>query len=790
MSRTRKNSLFIYGGLLLLMAAAAIVSFTRFSGAVFTLYGLFSLLVFVLVSSAFFLTSAFDKKECVFSKHSSAFLDKIYLSFSTPESRKGVLKKALSLVLLAIFLIRFYVSHDYLEEVVGLVSPLMNKAQTLLGVLLTNWQIGAMLFLVIYEFTSSKKFLASVRFVSLPVTALSVLFYPIFMLSICGEMTEGTFYLRAFLIALELGLSLGLEAETFTDELEKNKKDVAYAALLSVFLLLIDNIADYMPRNLFGESIGNLARPHDFNAFHRFFLYLSFILPAVYFVLLFPFDEKDRKAFLFFVAEATFFSYVSIRRIETFQHVENLPLHLCNTAMYIIPLTLLFHNYGLFYFTVFVNVIGAFLAMMMPNMPENNLAFASQTFEFFTNHMYAFFMPVLLMLLNIYERPKLKYYFYSMLSFLGYFILVIAINTYQTAINSPTDFFFLNSDYVVAKLGDWAKNIFRQTQTFTLNGLTFKTMWLYWFLYYLIYCGLSFVMWYVYEILFRSVDQLIYLTDANQRLRRDKQMYLLSKEESERSKKMNLEEIKKAEPSLKITSLFKKYRGETNDAVSDLSFSLKEGKIYGFLGKNGAGKSTTIKAIVGIHGYDQGKIEVCGYDVKFEPIEAKMCLGFVPDNYALYENLTGRQYINYIASIYRVEDKDKEERVSALLKRLEMEKAYDKPIGSYSHGMKQKITIISALVHQPKIWILDEPMTGLDPNSIFQIKEMMRDYVKQGNIVFFSSHIIDVVENICDEVIIINKGKFVERLDMNGDPEMRKGLEKEFLSVTEEGKKE
>lgn len=241
---------------------------------------------------------------------------------------------------------------------------------------------------------------------------------------------------------------------------------------------------------------------------------------------------------------------------------------------------------------------------------------------------------------------------------------------------------------------------------------------------------------------------------------------------------------------LRVDHLAKKYHGSDVFTVKDFSMNLEGGRIYGFLGKNGAGKSTIIKSIVGIHGFEKGSVTVCGHDVMNEPLLTKKDIGFVPDNYALYENLTGRQYINYIADLYGVSKTDRIEREESLVKRIELVERYDKPMKTYSHGMKQKITIIAALIHEPKVWILDEPMTGLDPNSIYQIKECMREHAKKGNIVFFSSHIIDVVKNLCDNVIIIKHGDLVKQIDLDANPEEREELEKTFLILTSDNQEE
>lgn len=244
-----------------------------------------------------------------------------------------------------------------------------------------------------------------------------------------------------------------------------------------------------------------------------------------------------------------------------------------------------------------------------------------------------------------------------------------------------------------------------------------------------------------------------------------------------------MEEQAQAKASLKLLNFSKKYATSKVFAVNDASFEVKEGEIFGFLGPNGAGKSTIIKSIVGIQPITSGNIEVCGFDVAKQPVEAKYNIGYVPDHYALYEKLTGREYINYIADIYEVSQEDRDERINKYVKLFELESSIDSKIKTYSHGMKQKITIMSALVHNPKVWILDEPLTGLDPTSIYQVKECMRQHAANGNIVFFSSHLIDIVEKLCQKIAIIKHGKIqciksVEEIEASGMT-----LEAFYLSV-------
>lgn len=212
---------------------------------------------------------------------------------------------------------------------------------------------------------------------------------------------------------------------------------------------------------------------------------------------------------------------------------------------------------------------------------------------------------------------------------------------------------------------------------------------------------------------------------------------------------------------LTISNVSKTYGKSTVKAVDNLSLTLKKGEIFGFLGPNGAGKTTTIKMIMGILDYNEGNINVCGYDTKKNPIEAKMNIGYVSDTEIVYDKLTGREYIDFLGDIYKVDLKTRQERVEELLKKFSLESAFDAPISSYSHGMKQKISIIGALLHNPKLWVLDEPLIGLDPQSAFELKKLMRAHCDAGNTVFFSTHILEVAEKLCDRVGIIVKGKLV-----------------------------
>lgn len=234
---------------------------------------------------------------------------------------------------------------------------------------------------------------------------------------------------------------------------------------------------------------------------------------------------------------------------------------------------------------------------------------------------------------------------------------------------------------------------------------------------------------------------------------------------------------------LEIKNLTKSYGESTVKAVDDLSLTLESGEIYGFLGPNGAGKSTTIKSLVGIYPFQHGDILIDGVSIKTDPLKAKMNIGYVSDNHAVFERLTGQEYVNHIANLYHVDPKDAKERTDRLLEIFQLQDAFHNPVKSYSHGMKQKISVIGALVHNPKLWVLDEPLTGLDPQSSYQLKKVMKQHAAEGNTVFFSSHILDVVENLCDRCCIIKKGKLQGVYNLKELKAKGESLEEIFMNV-------
>ena len=235
---------------------------------------------------------------------------------------------------------------------------------------------------------------------------------------------------------------------------------------------------------------------------------------------------------------------------------------------------------------------------------------------------------------------------------------------------------------------------------------------------------------------------------------------------------------------LEIKGLYKKYNPKDDFAIKDINIFGAEGEIIGILGHNGAGKSTTIKCVTGMHPFDKGSISINGYDLKANAIKAKSNFGYVSDEFALFDKMTGIEYINFLADIYGVSEADRKVRINNFQELFSLGSAINEQISSYSHGMKQKISIMGALIHNPKVFILDEPMTGLDPHTTNQLKNYFVEHSKNKNLVIFSSHNLDIVDKLCDRVYIIDQGVVLEEISLAQLKAKGVNLEEYFLSVT------
>lgn len=235
---------------------------------------------------------------------------------------------------------------------------------------------------------------------------------------------------------------------------------------------------------------------------------------------------------------------------------------------------------------------------------------------------------------------------------------------------------------------------------------------------------------------------------------------------------------------IEIKNVSKTYNNNIK-AIDNLSLKINDGEIVGFIGLNGAGKTTTIKMMTGILQPDIGTIKINGYDIVKDSLKAKQIIGYIADSPDMFLKLTGMEFINFIANIYKVPLNVRKKRIKEFGERFGLSDVLDKPMQSYSHGMRQKIMVVAALVHDPDVWILDEPLIGLDPTSAFELKKMMREHADKGNSVFFSTHVLEVAEKLCDKIAIIDKGKvvFIGTLKELKDKYDKKDLEELFMEV-------
>ena len=587
---------------------------------------------------------------------------------------------------------------------------------------------------------------------------------------------DGTLFMIFYIIEMVLCLALSIKQIIDIIILGKISTKQIFLTFGIFVLLMIPTLPTFFLQMMFGTvRLALVIKKITFA--HRIFIYLAFIIPLV---LYFALRNKSKEVIdfsLLYISLGVVVGFMINYNYKSFLEPWGLPLHLCNTALYIIPICLVFKAKKLFYFTYFINVIGALLAMLMPNTGDSTFI-ATEMVRFWYNHWVAFFMPILIVGLKVFERPKLKHFAYSMVAFFIYFILVLTLNVVNTSFGHETDYFFINSDFITDKFGQFGDKIFSIKVAFNIGSheLVFRPV--YQIIFYFVYVALGFAELFLYYEVYRIADSHDAL-HKKLKLIKNQQIHfesMLTDEDRWHIKEDNME------TKLELEHVFKKYSTNKDYSVKDVSLSVEGGEIFGFLGPNGAGKSTIIKSIVGIHPVTSGEIKVCGYSVQNQPVLAKYHIGYVPDHYALYEKLTGREYINYIADIFEVSKEERDARLTKYIHLFELENAIDNKIATYSHGMKQKITIMAALVHNPKVWILDEPLTGLDPNSIYQVKQCMKLHASEGNIVFFSSHLIDIVEKLCDKVAIIKKGE-LQCVDSVEEIEKKMPLEEFYMTI-------
>lgn len=543
---------------------------------------------------------------------------------------------------------------------------------------------------------------------------------------------------------------------------------------------LIPFMPAWAPRVLLG-TLGD--EPTGFCLEHRLLLYLGIFMLFYFYVTLRNRSFDERNFAMIALAASAFFNYFSVSRTG----LSGLPLHLCNTAIMMMLATYVFRWKGMFYFTYLVNVLGALFAILMPN--TESVLTEPGTIIFWYNHLYAFALPILGVALGIFPKPNFKMVTKAIGVFTIYFVVIAFIdgwfnNASFNTTGAEIDYFFLYSTFYVNKFA-FALPLYKPFDVY-ISGQLIRFFPMYQLTIYVIFVASMFALWGIYAALFRVADDHKELTRRRKLLRDDHLRLLAELGDRPLSAPLNPE----GTDMIKIEHFSKIYNGSSRKSADDINIEIHAGEVFGFIGHNGAGKSTTIKSLVGIQSITEGRIEIEGYDIARQPMEAKMHIGYVSDNHAVYEKLTGREYVNYVADLYRVSREDREARLAKYAKMFHLEDAIDREIKGYSHGMKQKIMVISALIHNPKVWVLDEPLTGLDPTSSYQIKQCMREHANEGNIVFFSSHIIEVVERICDRIAIISGGKICQCSTMDEIRASGRSLEEIYLQYIDgpEGK--
>lgn len=713
----------------------------------------------------------------------------IYLKKKSKDKERACSKfvNILLYSLIVVFFFRFMWGKDAIAGTFKLQSNFSSSAfVTGLSLVFNALVYANTLCLVLYPFFNIKNKNILVTFFVLPISIVSSILFYYLAIGIVGSDAFLKFNFRTLLMTIEFAISLSASLIISIKTIKNGFSRADLKILYYIPILLLSVFPPYMLQGLFGH-LNYSVKIKNFSFPHRIILYLSFIIPIVIYFLFRKKDMAVKHAVLTYISIGTLLSFSVGYKFPDFLDITHWPFHLCNTAMYIVVVCLIFHWKKLFYFTYFINVLGALLAMLMPNYSSTANLFSSSIVVFYTNHYIAFFMPLLIVALGIYARPKLKEFIYSIVGFLIYFVLVLILNAWFSNYGS-VDYFFVNSDFIAEKLGQWAENLRDLKWEFDIKDLHFVFYPIYQTLFFLVYVLLGAGVWFIYGGAYDFVDTIKDINERNQKIKLDT-IALQIKNDAEK-KGMNSDKASKGERKLAksdiklvLDNFSKRYGKSENYAVQDASLTINGGDIFGFLGHNGAGKSTIIKSIVGIQPITSGKINVCGYDVETEAIMAKKNIGYVPDHYALYEKLTGREYINYIADLYGVSKEDRDKAIDKYVELFELSESFDNQIKTYSHGMKQKIAIMSALVHNPKVWILDEPLTGLDPNSIYQVKKCMKEHAKKGNIVFFSSHLIDIVEQLCSRIAIIKKGKILTD-EYVKDIESKCALEEYYLKVT------
>lgn len=669
------------------------------------------------------------------------------------------LRKTAALLLFCFAFIVSLLHKEAISSVIGLnygPSPFGDMLpQTILATLLVWFTYSAILLTAFSQFANTTIMHRMVKFFALPVFILDIVFFDTFAIANIGTDPSQTdrLFLVFITMIIALGASLAL-SQSICEKHHPTEYTEVLAAIGAIVPAILISMPPFVPQVLLGFYRFSNISFSNFTQAHRIVLYLAIIFPLIAFHILKDRDMRTKRICMIFFSAAALWSHLSYYQVTDWTTLSNLPLSITSMAIILMPVALVFNRTSVFNCCLFLGVLTAFTNMLFPGISGVSVA-ATENAHFWFGRFFVFTAPVLCLSLKIFKRPKASDLPRAMSAFAVYFAVTLLFNTFIKNYGISSDYLNFANNYLISAFPEFAAAIKEISFDIHLGKLSFAFHPIYELLIFISYEILIVLMWLAYKLLFKAWDKA-----ENRRLReRDYNKMKKDLKELLGNKSPEAPMYGDDSPKLVLRQFSKKYGTNKHYSVDHVSFSVKGGEIFGFLGPNGAGKSTIIKSIVGIQTITSGSIEICGYDVERQSIQAKLNTGFVPDHYALYENLTGREYINYIADLYNVDKATRDETIEKYVLRFQLSHSFDNPMKTYSHGMKQKIAIMAALVHNPKVWILDEPLTGLDPNSIHEVKECMKEHAAKGNIVFFSSHIIDVVEKICDKIAIIKKGR-------------------------------
>ena len=674
----------------------------------------------------------------------------ILISFKTNSKVMTIILRVLSIILFA-FYVYFVFAGDFIKNITIGVNEIFTNAE-LAWINILRWLNNVCVLVAVLAPWFKVRTLNNIlAFVAPVIFILNVVFFRMHLEAILGpnySLTDAKSILFAFEIAL-LGIFAGYYL--FKKIKERDFSDIGKQLGIMAGILPLLMISVF-PQNFLFNFLGEVGEGvEDFTMIHRIYIYIAVLAPIL---ITFGFrkaSESVRRSVLVWIAMAGFNQYFFTFTFDF--SPSNLPFHLCNTAILLIMIAYIFKCKPVFYFTYFVNVIGAMFAILLPNTATPMTSISSLHFWF--NHWYAFFAPILGITLKIFPRPNFKMMRGAIYIFSIYLVAMAVLNGVLNGLGYSTDYFFLYENFIVGKFEFLRPIKDNFVLEFAVGDGTARIFWLYDLIVWVAYVFMMFITWLVYSYCYKISDhyaelRALYKIDILGIRQLKKQMAGRPITEPIYMEGVNM---------IKFEHFSKRYGNAKNYSVRDFNLEVNDGEVFGFLGHNGSGKSTTIKSLVGIQSITEGRILVCGYDIEKQPLQAKRLMGYVSDNHAVYEHLTGREYINYVADLYEVSETDRTARLDKYVKMFNLQDAIDREIKGYSHGMKQKVMVISSLIHDPKVWVLDEPLTGLDPTSAYQIKQCMVEHASRGNIVFFSSHVIEVVEKVCDRIAIIKKGE-------------------------------